>query len=184
MNRIVNGEKVGLGLKKIEVLAIILVIVLLIAGYYVFRLYVEYTPPEMAISPTETYGREKGLSNGVIVKLKSAFDWDQTLRQDEADFIDYISGFNEEQQHKIVDAFLADKLFHAEEHHQIQFLSMFNKEEQVRIVENGSFANLDWDGDNMNNYFEKEISKCLMMFTTEDMHYWSKQMVMIMGWII
>ena len=70
----------------------------------------------------------------------------------------YLSKFEDDLQNKISTAFLTDGKVSSAEAHQMDFLDTFSEAEQIEFVENGKFANCDWDGDNMNNYFEKEIA--------------------------
>ena len=143
-----KGRRKRLGLRKKAVLASAIVIVLLVNVYFLFFL---------PAGPAETYAEEKGLSNEVVEKLK-VFDSDQTLNQSEIAFIDYLSGFKESLQQKIIDGFISDRKLSSQEAKQIDFLKQFPVEEQTKCIENGSFADLDWDGDNYSNYFEKFIA--------------------------
>jgi hypothetical protein len=107
--------------------------------------------------PASAYAEEKSVSTEILDDL-ACLDSDCELDEGEKLFVDYLSVFGREQQDVIVQSFLADKVVSFEEVNQIRFLNTFAKEEQVEMIENGSFSNFDWDGDHMNNYFEKEIA--------------------------
>lgn len=139
-----------MGLKKRAVSAFIIAIVFLGIVYYFVSLPVKATP-------AETYASERGLSSDVIVRF-AVFDSDQTLNQSEADFIDYVSIFEKSLQKELVDGFLSDGKLTSQENQQLDFLKRFPVVEQIQCVENGTYTNTDWDGDNMNNYFEQNIA--------------------------
>lgn len=138
-----------MGLRKKAVLAFVIVIVLLATVYCLVFL---------PARPAETYAKEKGLSNGIIEKLK-VFDSDQMLNQSEVVFIDYVSDLDKSLQQKVVDGFLSDGKLSTDEVHQIEFLKQFPKIEQVKFIESGKFADFDWDKDFLDNWFEVQKTK-------------------------
>jgi len=73
-------------------------------------------------------------------------------------FIDYLSGFDQDLQLKLVNSFMPDGNISSDEANQIKFLSGFSHQDQVQMIDNSSFANFDWDGDGMCNYFEQAVN--------------------------
>lgn len=83
-------------------------------------------------------------------------------RNDEPDpntiFYDaYVSTFDATLQQEL-ETFISDGNISQEEVDQINFLKQFSQADQINFIENGKFADFDWDNDNMNNYFEKVIA--------------------------
>ncbi|MFH0928727.1 MAG: hypothetical protein V1818_00010 [Candidatus Aenigmatarchaeota archaeon] len=105
--------------------------------------------------PANDYAKDKGLSDSVRKGL-SPFDNDGKMSDSEKGFIDYLSGFDEAHQQKLVDGFAPGGIS-LDESHQIQFLDSFPKSEQVGFIDSNKHLNFDWDNDRMNNRFEKIV---------------------------
>jgi hypothetical protein len=103
----------------------------------------------------QEYAKSKNLSSAIVDKLGLLVLESESR---ERVLIDYLTGFSEDMQHKIVDSYLADNRVSSDEICQIEFLKGFSQSEQVCCLQNESFADFDWDKDNMNNYFEQNIA--------------------------
>ncbi len=73
-------------------------------------------------------------------------------------FDEYVQTFSELLQYEF-DVFLDDDVISQDEVNQINFLKQFTLGEQISFIKSGNHTDFDWDKDNMDNYFEKEIAE-------------------------
>jgi hypothetical protein len=106
-------------------------------------------------NPAQDYAKLKGISHNVST-LNQTWAEDNGVR--EKAIIDYASQLNSTYQETFLDSLLSSNDT-SNQFHQVQFLSSFTLDKQLQIIDAGKTGNFDFDGDSMNNYFEKCIAQ-------------------------
>jgi hypothetical protein len=76
----------------------------------------------------------------------------------QATLLTYASNFNESLKNLVIEGFENNGQNGSVNVRQAEFLESFSLQEQENCILNGSFADIDWDNDRMNNYFEYKIA--------------------------
>jgi hypothetical protein len=106
------------------------------------------------INPAKDYAKLKGISLDVSTLNQT---WSEDDGVKEKAIIDYASQLNSANQDTFLSSLLSSNSTIAQ-YYQVQFLSSLPLEKQLQIIDEGKAGNFDFDGDGMNNYFEKEIA--------------------------